>query len=57
MRIIELDDINKKNILEDLLKRSPNQYKAYVDTVNKIISDVRMGGDKALNSLPRNSTL
>lgn len=50
MRIIELDDINKKNILEDLLKRSPNQYEAYVDTVNKIISDVRMGGDKALNS-------
>lgn len=50
MRIIELNDTTKKNILEDLLKRSPNQYEAYADKVANIIQDVRDNGDKALFS-------
>lgn len=50
MRIIELDNKSKQNIMNDLLKRSPNQYEAYNDTVSKIINDVRMDGDKALYS-------
>lgn len=50
MRIIELNEESKKNILEDLLKRSPHQYEAYADTVADIIKEVRDNGDKALFS-------
>ena len=50
MKIIELNDKTKKNILENLLKRSPNQYKEYTETVDRIINDVRDNGDKALFS-------
>lgn len=49
MRIIEINESSKKNILDDLLKRSPIQYELYVDTVAEIIYDVRKNGDKALN--------
>ena len=48
MRIVELNDKTKKNILEDLLKRSPNQYTQYENTVAEIIEDVRKRGDEAL---------
>lgn len=50
MRIIKLNESTKKNIQEDLLKRSPNQYEAYADTVAEIIKDVQVDGDKALFS-------
>lgn len=50
MKIIELNERSKKNIMEDLLRRSPNQYEAYADTVAEIINDVRKDGDKALFS-------
>lgn len=50
MRIIKLNEATKKNIQEDLLKRSPNQYEAYADTVAEIIKDVQVDGDKALFS-------
>ena len=40
MRIIELNETSKKNILENLLKRSPNQYEAYANIVDQIIKDV-----------------
>jgi histidinol dehydrogenase len=50
MRIIELNETSKKNILENLLKRSPNQYEAYANIVDQIIKDVRNNGDKALFS-------
>lgn len=48
MRILELTESTRKNILEDLLKRSPNQYSQYEATVNDIIEQVRMRGDEAL---------
>jgi len=48
MRIIELNEQTKKNILEDLLKRSPNQYDEYAETVAKILNDVKLKKDKAL---------
>lgn len=48
MRIIELNDATKKNILTDLLKRSPNQYESYGETVAKILEEVRARGDAAL---------
>ncbi len=48
MRIVALTEESKKNILEDLLKRSPSNYDTYQDTVNEILADVRENGDKAV---------
>ena len=48
MRIIELNENSKKNLLEDLLKRSPNHYDAFADSVNRILADVKKKGDEAL---------
>ena len=48
MRIVKLTEETKKNILENLLKRSPNQYGAYEAAVNEIIENVRQKGDAAL---------
>ncbi len=41
MRILNLTADTRKNLLEDLLKRSPNSYKEYEDSVNEIIEKVR----------------
>lgn len=48
MRILKLDEASKKNILNDLLKRSPNNYDEYADTVAAIVNNVRANGDKAV---------
>ncbi len=48
MRIIKLDNTTKQNILDDLLKRSPNNYDEYTNTVNAIVNDVRERGDDAI---------
>lgn len=48
MRRIRLDDASMENILESLLKRSPNQYDTYQDTVNEILNEVKEKGDEAL---------
>lgn len=48
MRIIELSQETKQNILNDLLKRSPNNYSEYEATVNEIIENVKQNGDRAL---------
>ncbi len=48
MRIVELTQQTKNNLLNDLLKRSPNNYDSYADTVNEIVNTVRKEGDKAL---------
>lgn len=48
MKIQRLDQDTKKNLLEDLLKRSPNQYSAYEKDVAKILEDVKREGDEAL---------
>ncbi len=48
MRMIELTKESKKNLLEDLLKRSPNNYGEYEDTVADIVKQVKEEGDKAL---------
>ena len=50
MRKIKLTEESKKNILEDLLKRSPNSYGEYEGTVNAILEDVRENGDQAIFS-------
>ena len=48
MRIIKLNEESKKNILDDLLKRSPNNYDSYASTVQEIVNNVRENGDKAV---------
>lgn len=48
MKITRLNESSKKNILNDLLKRSPNNYGEYTKTVEEIVNNVRDNGDKAL---------
>ncbi len=48
MRIVELNEETKNNILENLLRRSPNQYKEYEERVHTIIEAVREQGDTAV---------
>lgn len=50
MRIIPLDEGSRKNILEDLLKRDPNQYSQYAETVSAIVEHVKEDKDEALFS-------
>ena len=57
MRIVKLNEDSKKNILEDLLKRSPNNYDQYADSVNEILSNVKENGDKAIFDYKRNLTV
>ena len=37
MRIVKLDEASMKNILADMLKRDPNNYDAYTETVQEIV--------------------
>ncbi|MDD3253923.1 MAG: histidinol dehydrogenase [Lachnospiraceae bacterium] len=48
MRIIKLDEQSRQNILSELLKRDPNNYSSYEDTVHKIVEDVRARRDEAV---------
>ena len=50
MKIVKLTEDSKKNLLENLLKRSPNSYGQYEQTVAAIIENVRENGDSALFS-------
>jgi len=50
MRIVKLTEETKKSILDDLLKRSPNNYTQYEQTVNEIIEKVRNEKDAAVFS-------
>ena len=51
MRIVNLTEDSRKDILRKLLKRSPSQYPEYEKTVNEIISSVREKGDEAVFEL------
>ena len=48
MRIIELTEDARTNILENLLKRSPNSYGEFEGRVNEIIENVRANRDAAI---------
>ena len=48
MRIERLNQDTKKNLLEDLLKRSPNSYGKYEESVREILDAVRERRDEAL---------
>lgn len=48
MRVVKIDKETTENILSDLLKRSPNQYDSYADSVQEILNAVKERGDEAL---------
>ena len=50
MRIIKLNAETKKDLLKNLLKRSPSNFGNYAETVQGIVDDVRDNGDAALFS-------
>ncbi len=53
MRIERLDETTKNNLLEDLLKRSPNSYSAYESSVQEILDNVRERKDEAVFAYTR----
>ena len=48
MRIVKLNEQTKDGLIRNLLKRSPDSYGEYEETVNGIIKEIREKGDKAL---------
>ena len=48
MRIVDLTKDAQQNILENLLKRSPNNYQEFESTVNDVIANVRERKDQAI---------
>lgn len=48
MRIVKLNEKSMENILADMLKRDPNNYDSYTETVQAIVEDVKERGDEAL---------
>lgn len=41
MRVLKVNKENTKNILSDLLKRSPNNYDQYAGTVQGILDEIK----------------
>ena len=48
MRILALNKENISNVLDELIKRSPNHYGSYEQIVDDIVTDVKENGNKAL---------
>lgn len=48
--MVKLTEESRSRLLEDLLKRSPNQYPQYESRVSEIIANIREKGDEALFS-------
>lgn len=48
MRIVKLDEQSKQNILADLLRRDPNNYESYTNTVQEIVDGVKERKDEAV---------
>lgn len=48
MRIVRLTEETKKDILTDLLKRSPSSYGSYEAVVAEIVENVKKNGDEAV---------
>ncbi len=48
MKIVALTPETRRNVMEDLLKRSPNNYGQYEKTVNQIIENVKLQRDEGL---------
>lgn len=56
MRIEKLNQTTKKNLLEDLLKRSPNSYEMYEEQVKAILDNVKKEEMKPFLNIQKNST-
>ena len=48
MRVLELNEKTKQELLKNLLNRNPGSYGSYESTVNEIIENVKVNKDKAL---------
>lgn len=48
MRIVKLDEASRRDILAELLKRDPNNYNTYADTVQEIVDHVKQKKDAAV---------
>ena len=48
MRVLELNEKTKQELLKNLLNRNPGSYGSYEATVNEIIENVKVNKDKAL---------
>lgn len=48
MRILHLDKDTRRSLLEELLKRSPDHYGQYEESVGRILKDVRLRKDAAV---------
>lgn len=53
MRIVELNENTKSDLLSRLLKRSPNHFEGYGDKVQEIINEVKEKGDQAVFSFTK----
>ena len=47
MRIVRLTEETRKDLLNNLLKRSPSNYSEYEGTVSRIVADVREKGGRS----------
>ncbi len=56
MRTVTLTKESTKDILENLLKRSPNNYGKFESAVADILARVKSEGDAALLHIPENLT-
>ena len=54
MRIVKLDEASMKNILADMLKRDPNNYDAYTETVQEIVDRVKQKETQLFLIIQRN---
>ena len=48
MRVVKVNEDAIENILSDLLKRSPNHYDEYQQSVDEIVENVKKNGDQAV---------
>ena len=53
MRKVRLTDESRRNIIKDLLRRSPSQYTEYEATVKEILENIREKGDEAVFELTK----
>lgn len=56
MRTVALTKESTKDILENLLKRSPNNYGKFEAAVDEILNKVKTEGDAALLPIQKSST-
>ena len=54
MRTIALTEETRKNVLENLLKRSPSSYGKFEDAVAEIVENVRNNKDAAVVNITKN---